>query len=345
MQSPLAMHGLLARSIADQCYPEDTANVTAKGCPLQSDNIFHASLLRNYVYCPGSLLDQAIACLETTTNGSCSANAACVWTDRFFGVKGGGSGTNASVTMMSAVDSAISNSVGWLKGPHDTDLATNYYSDSVVMPFKYCAARWTINETVLASLYNSFSGWQKAAFEDYNMRTSAAALLWTAGQAITGTCAAGKQLTDWAASVCTNATSAQTCPGRRNSVYCQWDSNFGVCKPFILSAGDSIRDLYSDDLWIEMLNNATIKCPYTMDAAVCAAGGTTFTYDTATLDSFSTLRTSWYYIDTVASPPSSSPPSSSPGSASALRLGWAAVLLQAVMFALAALMTGAVLVA
>ncbi|GLC50561.1 hypothetical protein PLESTB_000393400 [Pleodorina starrii] len=178
---------LLARSIADQCYPEDTANVTEKGCPLQSDNIFHASLLRNYVYCPGSLLDQAIACLETTTNGSCSANAACMWTDRFFGVKGGGVGTNASVTMMSAVDSAISNSVGWLKGPHDTDLATNYYSDSVVMPFKYCAARWTINETVLASLYNSFSGWQKAAFEDYNMRTSAAALLGTAGQAITGT--------------------------------------------------------------------------------------------------------------------------------------------------------------
>ncbi|GLC35464.1 hypothetical protein PLESTF_001376000 [Pleodorina starrii] len=216
---------LLARTIADQCYPEDTAKVAAEGCPFNSYNIFHGSLLRNYVYCPGSLLDQAITCLETTTNSSCSANTACMWTDRFFAVRNSGSGTNASVTLMWAVDSAISNSVGWLKGPHDTDLVYHSYSESGVMPLKYCAARWTINETVLASLYGSFSGWQKAAFPDYNMRTSAAALLGTAGQAITGTCAAGKQLTDWA-SVCTNATSEQTCPRRRNSVYCQWDPTF-----------------------------------------------------------------------------------------------------------------------
>ncbi|GLC50528.1 hypothetical protein PLESTB_000389900 [Pleodorina starrii] len=282
----------MARSIADQCYPEDTANVTEKGCPLDSDRIFHASLLRNYVYCPGSLLDQAITCFETTTESSCSANAACVWTDRFFGVYGGNA-ANASTRMMWAVDSAISGSIGWLKGPHDTDLANNAEIKSGVMPFQYCAARWTINETALVSLYDNFSGWQKAVFT----KIPAAALLGTAGQAITGTCR-------------------------------------------------SIRDLYSNDSWIGMLDNAANTCLATMDAAACAAAGTTFTYDTATLESFSTLRISWYYIDPVASPrpPSPSPLRPSPGSASALRLGWAAVLLQAVMFALAA-RTGAVVVA
>ncbi|GLC73234.1 hypothetical protein PLESTF_001349900 [Pleodorina starrii] len=331
----------MARSIADQCYPEDTANVTEKGCPLDSDRIFHASLLRNYVYCPGSLLDQAITCFETTTESSCSANAACVWTDRFFGVYGGNA-ANASTRMMWAVDSAISGSIGWLKGPHDTDLANNAEIKSGVMPFQYCAARWTINETALVSLYDNFSGWQKAVFT----KIPAAALLGTAGQAITGTCAAGKQFTDWA-SVCTNATSEETCPITLiNFVSCRWESTFGVCRPVLLSAGRSIRDLYSNDSWIGMLDNAANTCLATMDAAACAAAGTTFTYDTATLESFSTLRISWYYIDPVASPrpPSPSPLRPSPGSASALRLGWAAVLLQAVMFALAA-RTGAVVVA
>ncbi|GLC43676.1 hypothetical protein PLESTM_001503000 [Pleodorina starrii] len=341
---------LLARSIADQCYPEDTSNVTAKGCPLDSHSIFHASLLRNFVYCPGSLLDQAITCLETTAADSCSANAACVWTDRYLGVWGSGNGTNnpASMKMMWAVNSAISGSVGWLKGPHDTDLSDNRYNDSVVMPFKYCAARWTINETALSSLYDSFGGWQKAAFSDYHgMETSAAALLGTAGQAITGTCEGGKRLTDWA-SVCTNATSKQTCPDRLNSVSCSWDSMFGVCKPFRLTASDSILDMYDDnDAWLGYMDYATTTmCPYNRTATACTAAGTTFTYDTPTLESFSTLRTSWHYIDPVAPPsPRSSPsPLPSPGSASALRLGWAAVLLQAVMFALAA-RTGAVLVA
>ncbi|GLC32934.1 hypothetical protein PLESTM_000005300 [Pleodorina starrii] len=329
------------------------------------------TLLRNYVYCPGSLLDQAITCLETTTEGSCSANAACVWTDRFFGVWDKATGTNdASRIMMSAVDSAISESVGWLKGPHDTVLADKYYSDSVVMPFKYCAARWTINETALVSLYDGFSGWQKVALpDDTTMLRSAAALLGTAGQAITGTCAAGKQFTDWA-SVCTNAGSKETCPGSLNSVSCQWDPTFGVCKPYILSAGDSIRDRYSYNQWMQLLNSQMITCNSTANnAAACAAEGATFTYDTATLESFSTLRTSWYYSDpplppppsppsptsspAPSSPPSTAPPSppprpllprppspsprSSGSSASALRLGWAAVLLQAVMFALAAL--------
>ncbi|GLC32943.1 hypothetical protein PLESTM_000006400 [Pleodorina starrii] len=286
-----------------------------------------------------------------------------MWTDRFFGVQGSGSGTNASTTMMSAVDSAISESVGWLKGPHDTDLADNYYSESGVMPFKYCAARWTINETVLGSLYDSFSGWQKAALSDYDgMKRSAAALLWTAGQAITGTCAAGKQFTAWA-SVCINAGSKETCPGSLNSVSCQWDPTFGVCKPTSLTAGDSILDMGGDH-WMSYLKSEWKSCASADNATACAAAGYSFTYDTGVLKSYSTLRTSWYYVDppppalpssppstspspAPPSPPSPAPPrppsprppspsSASPSSASAVRLGWAAVLLQAVMFALAA---------
>lgn len=94
-------------------------------------------LLKNWVFCNSSMFDQALACLEQTTNFSCGWNKACVWSNRYFGV----TPSNKSTIFMTALSRAI-NSLGWLKGPHDTDLYYNYNTASGIMPFSYCAARY-----------------------------------------------------------------------------------------------------------------------------------------------------------------------------------------------------------
>ncbi|EFJ40844.1 hypothetical protein VOLCADRAFT_99288 [Volvox carteri f. nagariensis] len=303
---------LLARSIADQCYSEDTAGaVTALGCPYNSGGIFHASLLRNFVYCPGSLLDQAITCLETSSETSCSSNTACTWTNRYLAVWSDYRQLNASTVMMNAIDAAMIN-LGWLKGPHDEDLTDNYDTNSGgIMPFKYCAARWTINQTFLMSLYNTYTDWQRAAFISGPAYQGPIALVGTAGQTLTGSCPAGQKLTSMAAACTNNVTTKAKCQAlNANGIYCSWNLTTGVCTPYALpSLGDFLTSEYAADPWIADLYKISLACSgySSTNATACAAGGSLFTYNTSQLGAFSVVVPSWYLPPEASSPPSPPP--------------------------------------
>lgn len=110
-------------------------------------------LLRGLLYCTDSKLDQAITCLESTSEYSCAANTACVWSNRaFHHAYYNVSKRNKTTEMMTAIYEAITKSMGRLSVPvppysYDSIDAYLFESSSSVAlndgttPFSYCAAR------------------------------------------------------------------------------------------------------------------------------------------------------------------------------------------------------------
>ncbi|GIM02994.1 hypothetical protein Vretimale_7801 [Volvox reticuliferus] len=295
-------------------------NVSAIGChrPWSRNNLFHASLFRNFLYCPGSLLDGAITCLETTSQADCVANAACTWTNQTF-VQTGSS--NSSVQMMNIIYNTIIYSIGWHKGPLLT-----MFANGITKPPSYCAARWTVNQTFLESLYGNYNDSLKWYMNKYP--TSAAALVWPEGKALTGNCTAGSKFTSWA-SLCTNATTELACPSSKfwfykTGVGCTWNGTTNACRAGAMVT-DNIMFLKDGavDPWVATVMNMETLCSHGDSLSNCSNYGIPFTYDTARLGNLSQITVQLEDVQSTAA-----------GQSSGLRVGLMVVLMQLVVTAM-----------